>query len=446
MPIIGMTRREDVENAAHRLVIGELRKGGPKTDPKKPGPDLDHWRFTSERPEVVAAFVAAYGAHPKIIEAYLPFPDMERNWITWYEEYDAGGMRHRCDGQTMYRWRKADGNYSDGEQPCPYFAKTKERTAANPGCKQVGRLFLVLPELIKRGYVGLVSMGTSSKNDLVSITTSLIDTERKAGKLSGILFSVARVEDTISTPAWSADDKAAGKRNRTKKYLISVTPQSEWVMKNLSLQAQQALALADGKPLQLEAPVDDADDDDDASADTDAEEGVFTPVQDDAPATPDATPTPTAAQPDDPFGNTLPPGLQDTKQTPPAKPAPPPATQQPVSTSDDARAAIIARLRKAAETNTAPADETLRKKLWSYLRTLTKDDEGRSKELLALIGATDAKSLTAGQANILIGWIKVAPDKDESGQVLGWRPTGPAISANEYAILFPPERGLFEGE
>ena len=121
-----------------------------KPDAKRPGPELEYWRFTSERADLVATFNAAYPDKPKVVDAYLPFPDMERNWQTWYEEYDAGGLRHRCDGRTMTRWRKQDGSYQDGEQPCPYFAG-RERTDKNPGCKQVGRLYLVLPALIKAG-------------------------------------------------------------------------------------------------------------------------------------------------------------------------------------------------------------------------------------------------------------------------------------------------------
>ena len=200
MPIVGMTRRQDVEEATHRLVYGALRKGGPKPDAKRPGPELEYWRFTSERPDLVAAFNAAYPDKPKVVDAYLPFPDMERNWQTWFEEYDAGGLRHRCDGRTMTRWRKSDGSYQDGEQPCPYFAG-RERTDKNPGCKQVGRLYLVLPALIKAGFVGLVTMETHSINDLISITTSLMDIEKKAGgRLNGILLSVIRVKETISTP------------------------------------------------------------------------------------------------------------------------------------------------------------------------------------------------------------------------------------------------------
>jgi hypothetical protein len=292
MPIIGMTRRQDVENAAHRLVYGELRKGGPKTDPKRPGPDLDHWRFTSERPEVLAAFLAVYGDAPKIIEAYLPFPDLERNWATWFEEYDAGGMKHRCDGQTMTRWRRSDGSYEDGEKVCPYYAKPELRTKDNPGCKQVGRLFLVLPALVKAGHVGLVTMGTHSINDLVSITTSLLDAEAKAGHLNGILFSIMRVKDTISTPAWKDEDKAAGKRNRVEKNMVVIAPQAEWVMARLNVEAAEQMTLAAGQPRQLSAPQHDdwnGYDDDDATEEgepeqPEAEEGEIVPPVDDPPS------------------------------------------------------------------------------------------------------------------------------------------------------------------
>jgi len=72
MPIIGMTRREDVQDATHRLVMGELNKGGPKIEKTSPngkkyttfGPDLDYWRFTSERQEVLAAWNTAVMDRP----------------------------------------------------------------------------------------------------------------------------------------------------------------------------------------------------------------------------------------------------------------------------------------------------------------------------------------------------------------------------------------------
>jgi hypothetical protein len=257
-----MTRRQDITPKFPDL--GKLRKGGPKTDPKRPGPDLDHWRFTSERQDVQRAFDAAYGGKPALIEAYLPFATLEQNWNTWFEEYDHGGMVHRCDGQTMNRWRTANGDYADGERPCPYYTGTKTRAKDNPGCKQVGRLSMIVPQLIRAGFVGFVTMETHSINDLVSITACLLDAETKAGHLNGILFNVLRVKQSISTPAWKDEDKAAGRRNRTIKDLVKIVPAAEWVLARMQVEAEEQMALAAGQPLQLTARhVDDADDDDD---------------------------------------------------------------------------------------------------------------------------------------------------------------------------------------
>jgi hypothetical protein len=263
MPIVGMTRREDIATPKFPD-LGKLRKGGPKTDPKKPGPDLDYWRFTSERQDVQTAFNEAYGAKPKIVSAYLPFAKMEENWLTWFEEYDAGGMLHRCDGVTINRRRRPDGQYEDGQWPCPYHADPSKRTKDRPGCKQVGRLNLIIPELIRAGFVGFVAMETHSINDLISITACLLDAENKAGKLSGILFNVIRVKQTISTPAWKEEDKDAGKRNRTVKDLVKVVPAAEWVMARMQVEAEQQMALAQGKTLQITAgaPVEDVEDGD----------------------------------------------------------------------------------------------------------------------------------------------------------------------------------------
>ena len=154
-----------------------LRKGGPKPDRTRPGPELEYWRFTSERADLVAAFNAAYPNMPKVVDAYLPFPDMERNWQTWFEEYDAGGLRHRCDGRTMTRWR-AIRQLPGGEQPCLYarLQGTQDRTWL-----QTGRPALSGAPGAYQGWpVGLVTMETHSINDLNGIMT-LIDIEQKAG-------------------------------------------------------------------------------------------------------------------------------------------------------------------------------------------------------------------------------------------------------------------------
>lgn len=392
MPIIGMTRREDVTPKFPEL--GKLRKGGPKTDPKKPGPDLQYWRFTSERTDVLAAWNRAYPGNPTSIDAYLPFAKMEDNWQTWYEEYDAGGLRHRCDGRTMYRWRNGGGGYVDGERPCPYHAGTQQRTKDNPGCKQVGRLLMVVPQLIEAGYVGFVVMETHSINDLVSITASLLDAEEKAGKLTGIRFNVLRVKQTISTPAWKDEDKAAGKRNRTVKDLVKIVPASDWVLARLTAEAQlQMTAAQNGGALAATSTHPDYVNDDDDAPETDEpddiEDGDYGPV-------PDAG----ASAEEAPFTRTL----REFRE-----------------------------LLAAQPDQEAPADKrTVGQAKWA-LTVLLSESTQRHALTLALLGEDDATKWTQAEALAVLRWI--APQKQilDDGQEV-WLPTATAIDGAKIVL------------
>lgn len=424
MPIVGMTRRQDVAEATHRLVYGTLRKGGPKTDAKKPGPELDHWRFTSERPELVAAFYAAYPDKPKEVDAYLPFPDMERNWQTWAEEYDAGGLRHRCDGRTMTRWRKQDGSYQDGEQPCPYFAG-RARTKENPGCKQVGRLYLVLPALIQAGHVGLVTLETHSINDLISITSSLMDIEAKAnGRLNGILLSVIRVKETISTPAWKDEDKAAGKRNRTTKNLVKVVPQAEWVMAHLQVEAREQMALAQGKPLELARRSESVDDDWDDEDDDTFEE----------PPLPDTAPEGYADDADE--------DIEEGEFTPEAEAKPEPAPPIPEQIKTRIQQQATQGISNGATWKGEPTSPENVKKMNAGLAILLPNAEQRHRVREHLLGH-DSSSYTKGEIAALVGWLDMRKDAD--GATV---PSAQAIADAKELIAFlcPPEPVLFEEE
>ena len=58
MAIKGLTTRADITPRFRTL--GKLRKGGEKTA-KGYGPDLDHFRFTSDDATIVDAFMDVYG-------------------------------------------------------------------------------------------------------------------------------------------------------------------------------------------------------------------------------------------------------------------------------------------------------------------------------------------------------------------------------------------------
>jgi len=183
--------------------IGELRKGGPKTE-RGIGEELDHWRFTSDRPEIVQSFIAAYGEEPRLLHVYLPYATVDENFEAWQEEYGSSGLMHRCDGEMMVRWRGADGKMHDDPKPCPYASGEKTRKDDKDGCVPTGRLHLILPELVRAGYVGYVTLLTGAVNDIASITASLKDAaERRKGNpngLRGIEWTLRRHYEKISTP------------------------------------------------------------------------------------------------------------------------------------------------------------------------------------------------------------------------------------------------------
>jgi hypothetical protein len=228
MPIKNLT-----DNVIPRFPrLGKLRKGGEKpATGNKPGAELSYFRFTSENPAIVAAFHEAYGTQPAMLRVYLPYPSTEMNFSTWKEAWAAGGLVHRCDGETCQIWRTPDGKYSQTPKPCP------------GGCKEVGRLEVILPELITAGFVGYVTLETHSLHDLMNITATLEavrqSAQDRANGLQGIEFVLRRKKERISTP-----DGKGGRASR-EKWLVSIEPVPSW--------AQTYLAMA-SSTLAIEAP------------------------------------------------------------------------------------------------------------------------------------------------------------------------------------------------
>jgi hypothetical protein len=234
MPIKGLTT--DREPAFPR--IGTLRKGGVKPNEKQPGKDLTYFRFDSDDKQAVQDFEAVYGKEPDTINVYLPFPTPDENFQAWQEEYKAGGLVHRCDGETMTVWQTPDGKYSNEPKPCPH--KGKERTSVNPFCKPVGRLTVIIPELRRFAYV---TVGTTSKNDIMELTDNLNAVYAMRGTLQGIPFRLMRRPRMISTP------KSDGGRARYEKWMLSIEADPAWVNVQIASMQRQSLIAPDVKML-----------------------------------------------------------------------------------------------------------------------------------------------------------------------------------------------------
>jgi hypothetical protein len=221
-----------IQQAASFPIIGKLRKGDKKGG-NQPGKDLDYFRFDTDDVDAMQKFSAKYGPKPKAITVYLPFRTIEENFTCWQEEYTAGGLKHRCDGDTCVIWQDEQGRYHHEPKPCP------------GGCKEVGRLTVVIPELMRFAYV---SVETHSLNDIMQLQRNLNAAFALRGDLTGIPFLLIRRLVEISTPSGTA-----GKRARRAKALLFLEPHPDWVqvrlleMRRDAVGKSQTKQLADGR-------------------------------------------------------------------------------------------------------------------------------------------------------------------------------------------------------
>jgi len=228
-PIKGLTNQ-----APEFPQIGELRKGAPKPESgDRPGKDLTYFRFTSDLPEVVAAFESAYDGEPRLINAFLPFPYVDENWEAWQEAYVAGGLKHRCDGEYVVRIQNDDGTYTDpepGTVKCP------------GGCKPSGRLKILIPELRRLASVLVL---TTSLWDIHNLDKQLRALYEIKSDLRGIPLQLRRRPQKKSMPQ-------KGKRVRREMWLLSIEAAPTYV--ELQLAAQEAAALPQLPSGMVDAP------------------------------------------------------------------------------------------------------------------------------------------------------------------------------------------------
>lgn len=219
MPILRLQRQ-----TASFPNLGKLRKGAKKPAAgNAPGRDLSYFRFDSDDADATQRFSAVYGNEPTQVNIYLPFETVDENFQTWQEEYSAGGLRHRCDGETCVIWQKPDGSYSQEPKPCP------------GNCKAVGRLNVIIPELARLAYV---TAETHSVHDILTLTDNLQAALALRGSLTGIPFVLSRRPKEISMA-----DKD-GKRKRFTKHLLFLEPHPDWVRVQLAAMRHNALTFA----------------------------------------------------------------------------------------------------------------------------------------------------------------------------------------------------------
>lgn len=245
MPIKGLTDKLHITPSFP--CIGKLRKGGVKPE-RGPGKDLDHFRFTSDNPAIAAAFIEAYGNAPTQIRCYLADTD---GLDSWYESWVGGGLVRRCDGERLVLDREGT-NYKtyearpyDQRPPCLGCPNGK---LGKDGCSPVGRIKLVIHELLASGFVGYVTVETHSIHDLMELSAN-IEMAEAIAPLQKMPLVLSRVARQISCP------DAGDKRVRRTKHLLQLQPSAEWVRARLSRDEQQAFASVQGRTLPPAEPL-----------------------------------------------------------------------------------------------------------------------------------------------------------------------------------------------
>jgi hypothetical protein len=237
MPIRGLTDRE-----GSFPIIGTLRKGAPKTSETAPGKDLTYFRYVPQPGEetTMTDFASIYGEKPTMLDIRLPFATAEQNLEAWREQWVAGGLVHRCDGETTVMVRNPQtGDMLHVSQPCP------------GGCKQVGRLALILPDFER---LAIIVMMTTSTYDIIALSENLKALEALRGDCRGIPLVLKRKPRKVSTPEVAKDGKRTGRRVRREKWLLTIEARPDWV--SLQLEAMHQAALPSAKnAFQIAVPV-----------------------------------------------------------------------------------------------------------------------------------------------------------------------------------------------
>ncbi len=219
MPIQGLTTGLE----AKMPTLGQLRKGAAKPkNSKRPGEDLTYFRFVCHDERIEARFHEVYGDEPRIINVHLPFDTLDQNFPTWNEEHGKGGIKHRCDTETMILWQDEEGMYHTDPKPCPYAEYPKGDPRRK--CMQKGLLRVIIDELGEWAYVDAV---TGGKWDCIGLTQNVLEVEAMARRASlitgkpigiqGIPCQLKREPRMTSCPP---RDGSHGQRVRDEKWML----------------------------------------------------------------------------------------------------------------------------------------------------------------------------------------------------------------------------------
>jgi len=185
---------------------------------------------------------------PARIVAVFPFSDAFRCWDFWYEAYIASRMVARSDGERFVRLidpQTGGIKVSNGETFIPYtqgqvvgtYTNTKGKVTEIK-CKPVGRLKVVLPELVRMCFMTIF---TTSIYDISRITSQLRGLDliaRNIPQSNGVAGIPLAITRRMTEITWTQPD---GSARRVKSALLNIEPDPDWVEKMLKRLSDMAL-------------------------------------------------------------------------------------------------------------------------------------------------------------------------------------------------------------
>lgn len=226
MPIKGLT----TNRIPQFPILGKIRKGGKKQG-NRFGQDLPYFRFDARDLELQEWIEKHLGSEPNKIQIQLPHEGVEDNFPCWLEDYSANkDLKLKCDGENIQMYL---------DKSTMQYRRAKNmvcvRDQGKCSCKEVGRLKVIVPQILEAGYMGYFILETHSKNDIIHISQFLEAIHSTTRCLSNIPMILSKVEREISVPY--QDKQGNMKRSRAKKYLIDLALHpsiiKNWVKNNL---------------------------------------------------------------------------------------------------------------------------------------------------------------------------------------------------------------------
>jgi hypothetical protein len=238
MPITGLSDRASLDPRFKE--VGRLRKGAAKQG-NRPGADLDYLRYVpdSQHLESAVVFEELYGPEPTELEVYFPFDQMERVFSSWREEYGQNRIcKLRCDGARWHDWIEGDRHrHSEQGVECPKEYRDTENRCPLCPLAYSGRLSVILKPMWLKDQIGLITVMTSSINDIANLAAKLVQWEPLRGKP----FRLWRETERIGVPI-------KGKRAARDSPLLHLELAKEWFL--LEFHSSESRAYE-----QLSAPV-----------------------------------------------------------------------------------------------------------------------------------------------------------------------------------------------